>query len=187
MPISQTLFSSQNTEWETPQWLYEAANREYGPFHLDAAASPDNAKCQLYYTEREDGLSQLWLKRVWLNPPYNSQNIVKWLRKAWTEVSSGRTDLVCVLLPSRTSTRWFHRFVLPYAQIVFLSGRLRFLEYQREERLGKELPNSAPFDSILAIYRSRSELYKVRNELARDYREFMPNPYHILNKREFSF
>lgn len=53
------IFSSDTDKWETPQVLYDRLN-EIFCFNLDAAADEANHKCDRYFTEKEDGLSQSW-------------------------------------------------------------------------------------------------------------------------------
>ena len=53
------VFSSATDKWETPQDLYDRLN-EIFCFNLDAAADEANHKCDHYFTEKEDGLSQSW-------------------------------------------------------------------------------------------------------------------------------
>ena len=48
-----------------------------------------------------------------------------------------------MLIPARTDTRYFHEFILNRSEIRFIRGRLKFGD-------GK---NSAPFPSMLVIYR----------------------------------
>ena len=40
------LFSSKKQDWATPQALFDSVDKEFN-FTLDAAASPQNAKCPL--------------------------------------------------------------------------------------------------------------------------------------------
>lgn len=47
-----------------------------------------------------------------------------------------------MLLPARTDTKWFHEWVLPYAEIYFIKGRLKFGDSK----------NSAPFPSMIVIF-----------------------------------
>lgn len=49
-----------------------------------------------------------------------------------------------MLIPSRTDTRWFHRWIYGSAQIRFLKGRLRF------ETNGVAGDN-APFPSMIVV------------------------------------
>ena len=53
------MFSSQTDYWATPQWLFDELHKEFN-FTLDPCASQDNAKCERFYTKKEDGLKQNW-------------------------------------------------------------------------------------------------------------------------------
>lgn len=108
--------------WETPQWLFEKLDRAFG-FTLDVAASPENAKCDRYYTVDEDGLHQTWTGRIWMNPPY-SRDLGKWAQKAYEAMLAG--NLVVGLLPVRTDTRWWQKYVIPHAVVHYLAGRIKF-------------------------------------------------------------
>lgn len=79
-----------------------------------------------------------------MNPPYSNPG--PWCEKAVLEARRGKT--VVGLLRGDTSTRWFHDWVLPYAEVRFIKGRLRFGDS------GKP----APFPSIVAIWNSREML-----------------------------
>lgn len=59
MSINKGLFSSDDECWETPQSLFDELDREFH-FTLDAAATPDNAKCARFYTPQDDALKQSW-------------------------------------------------------------------------------------------------------------------------------
>ena len=115
------MFSSKTDLWETPQALFDELNAEFS-FTLDVCALPTNAKCADYYTPDMDGLKQPWQGRVWCNPPYGRQ-IGKWVEKAANAVES---DVVVMLLPARTDTKWFHEYIYNRAEIRFLKGRLKF-------------------------------------------------------------
>ena len=56
---TKVLYSSKEEKWATPQDFFDKLNDEFH-FTLDAAASPDNAKCPVYFTEEQDGLAQSW-------------------------------------------------------------------------------------------------------------------------------
>ena len=134
------MFSSKEEKWATPQELFDELNREFH-FTLDPAASDDNHKCDLYFTEKEDGLKQSRTGHtVFCNPPY-CRKTGDWVKKAYDECKTGGTKVV-MLLPSRTDTRWFHDYCLPYGEIRFIKGRLKF----------GEAKNSAPFGSMIVIF-----------------------------------
>ena len=138
---TDVMFSSKTDEWETPQDLFDELNREFG-FALDVCALPENAKCDLFFTPKTDGLSQSWKGHMcWMNPPYGRE-IGKWVKKAYEESQRGAT-VVC-LLPARTDTRWFHEYCTK-GEIRFIKGRLKF----------SGCKNSAPFPSMIVIFRRR--------------------------------
>ena len=138
---TKVLFSSKEEKWETPQDFFDKLNDEFH-FTLDAAASPDNAKCANYFTEEQDGLVQSWEGHtVWCNPPY-CRKTGAWVKKAYEEHQRTGCTVV-MLLPSRTDVRWFHDYILGKAEIRFIKGRLKFGGNK----------NSAPFPSIVVIYR----------------------------------
>lgn len=140
------LFSSATGEWGTPSWLFEELNREFN-FTLDPCASDSNHKVDKYYTIETNGLLQDWRGEVvFMNPPYGRE-IVAWVEKASLE-SKKKNTIVVGLLPARTDTRWFHDFIYKQTEIRFLKGRIKFIEES-----GEESKNSAPFPSMIVIWR----------------------------------
>lgn len=135
-------FSHAHDEWETPQWLYETLDKEFG-FTLDVAASTQNHKHAIYLSSNEDGLSQEWFGCAWMNPPYSQ--ISQWVRKAHEQAQRG-TTVVC-LVPSRTDTRWWHEFVVRSHEVRFIKGRLKF---------GGAKYN-APFPSAIVIFHAQTQ------------------------------
>lgn len=115
------MFSSKTAEWETPQAFFDRLNWKYH-FTLDAAAQPENAKCERYFTPKDDGLAKNWGGQiVWCNPPYGRE-IGKWVKKGYEE---SKESVVVMLLPARTDTGWFHDYCTK-GVITFLRGRLKF-------------------------------------------------------------
>lgn len=130
--------ASKSVEWETPKWLFDELNSEFN-FTIDVCATHDNAKCDRYFTIKEDGLSQQWTnERVWMNPPYGRE-ITKWVRKAYYQ--RFKAQIIVALLPSYTSAAWFHDYIYNKAEIRFLRGRLKFSNKE-----------GAPFGSIIVIW-----------------------------------
>ena len=74
--------SSKSDEWETPDDLFEKLNAEFN-FTLDPSCREYNAKCQKFYTAKDNGLSQDWTGNVvFVNPPYG-RAIGKWVEKCY--------------------------------------------------------------------------------------------------------
>jgi hypothetical protein len=86
---------------------------------------------------------QPWTGRVWCNPPYGRE-IGQWVAKAvGSTVVVPTAELVVMLLPARTDTRWWHSYVIPFGQPRFIKGRLKF----------GGAKNSAPFPSAVVVFR----------------------------------
>ena len=134
--INNAVFSSTTDMWETPKDLFDKLDEEF-KFQTDVCAIKQNAKCKSFYTPEQNGLKQIWTGVCWCNPPYG-RGIEKWMQKAY----ESNATVVC-LVPARTDTKWFHDFVLGKAEIRFIRGRLKFGNSK----------NSAPFPSMLVIYR----------------------------------
>ena len=149
---SPVIFSSKSWEWYTPPDLIESVLRFWGILEFDCdPASPrvdGPVPAKIRYTIREDGLSQPWMGKVWLNPPYGRQ-LGLWVQKAIAEVQTGRAEVVCLLIPGRTDTRWWHSLMDAGAQFHFLPGRIRFL------RENGEPGDASPFPSVLVFLGQR--------------------------------
>lgn len=128
-------------EWETPQWLFDDLDAEFG-FTLDAAASPGNAKCTAYYCGEwgRDGLANAWTGVVWCNPPYGGE-IGRWVERGYRQALLGA--VVVMLIPARTDTAQWHDYVMRAAEIRFIRGRLRF----------SGASGNAPFPSAVVVFR----------------------------------
>ena len=139
------MFSSKDDKWSTPQDFFDELNAEFG-FTLDPCADDSNHKCNKYYTEEDDGLLQDWKGEiVFCNPPYGKA-IKDWVRKAYIEGCKPNTTVV-MLIPARTDTIYFHKYIYHKAEIRFLKGRLKFGNSK----------NSAPFPSMVVVYRGPEE------------------------------
>lgn len=159
MALSPVMFGKASDEWETPQDFFAKWDARMGGFALDAAASPNNAKCRLWFGPGglcEDALAlKDWRvddsgRAIWLNPPYSRCR--EFIAKAREQSLQGGMPVVC-LVPSRTDTRWWHEHVYygdnmwwPGVEVHFVKGRLKF------GCTGKA-DNSAPFPSVVIVFR----------------------------------
>lgn len=142
--VNKSLFSTGTDTWETPQWLFDELNEEFG-FTVDVCAEDSTAKLPLYFTKEDDSLSMPWDRdwRVWCNPPYSSRLQDRFVRKCYEHWRNG--GFSCMLIPARTDTARFQTYILNNAEIRFIPGRLRFG--------GSD--NPAPFPSMLVIFHPR--------------------------------
>ena len=137
---TELMFSSKTDMWSTPQKFYDELNKEFN-FDLDPCATIENAKCDLYFTEEENGLTQDWEGfTVFCNPPYG-RVLKEWVQKCYEESLKPNTRVV-MLIPARTDTIYFHKYIYNVATIRFLKGRLKF----------GECTNSAPFPSMVVVF-----------------------------------
>jgi hypothetical protein len=111
-------------EWLTPPHIVHSL----GDFDLDPC-SPiirpwETAKN--YFTIEDDGLSQEWFGRIWLNPPYGRE-MIKFMKK----MTEYRQGIACLF--ARTDTDAFQDYIFPFANsIFFIDKRLKFCHVNGE-------------------------------------------------------
>ena len=132
--LSRVVFSRSSDEWGTPEHVYKSLDDE---FHFDDDPCPIEE-------EGNSGLLREWGKRCFINPPYS--DVYNWIARAHLEHTFGR--LVVLLVPSRTDTRWWHKYAMEADEIRFIKGRLRF----------GNAKNSAPFPSAIVIFRGQQKM-----------------------------
>ena len=133
MKSKHIAFKSLTQDWETPKEFYDKLNKEFN-FDFDPCPLKN-------YTNggKVDGLNCEWGKRNFVNPPYKSKEQDAFVKKGFEEWKKGK--LIVFLIPARTDTIRFHKYILPYAEIRFIKGRLKFSGHK----------NPAPFPSMICI------------------------------------
>lgn len=127
--------------WATPKELYNKLNSEFN-FDFDP--------CPLH--SDFDGLMINWGGVNYINPPYSRKLKEAFVLKAIEESKMGK--LCVMLLPVSTSTKLFHKHILPNAkEIRFLEGRVKFLGVNTK---GEYVTDKAPMhDSMIVIFDGR--------------------------------
>jgi hypothetical protein len=80
--------NSGNNEWYTPADYIEAAREVMGSIDIDPASNDiaqETVKAAVYYTAETNGLDKEWRGNVWMNPPYASDLIGKFIDKLVSE------------------------------------------------------------------------------------------------------
>lgn len=149
--MNPVVFSSKDSTWPTPQYLFDWLNARFH-FTLDVCAVENSAKCERYFSPKENGLIQDWSKdRCYMNPPYG-KDIKYWVQKAHEESLKGA--LVVGLLPAKIDTNWWWDWVQGKALVNYFHGRLTF-------EGGKA---GAPFPSAIALWYGFPENGKIKGE-----------------------
>lgn len=138
--MNRVVFSHQSFYWNTPLNVFYELDNEFH-FTLDPCTSDNNLNLPKYFTQSDNGLYMYWSDQiVFCNPPYNQ--LYKWVEKSYYEWKN-HNAIVVMLIPARTDTKWFHKFILPNCEIRFIEGRLRFSGSK----------NNAPFPSMICIFK----------------------------------
>ena len=135
----------------TPAALFLPLQLRHG-FTLDAAASPDNAKVERFYSRQDSALVKSWAGEVvWCNPPYS--DLDTWVRYARLQVRLGCRKVVLLLPANRTEQRWWQEDIEPDRDrpgsgvaVHFLPGRINFGKPGNE---AGRYRTSAPFGCCL--------------------------------------
>lgn len=104
----KTLTSEETPEWYTPPMIVDRARRCLGGIDLDPAS---NATAQqwinaaAYYTADDNGLTQSWAGRVWLNPPFD--DTAAWVDQIDAEYMSGQVTAAILLVNSAPGYNWW--------------------------------------------------------------------------------
>lgn len=139
MKSEKCAFKSLKQDWGTPKEFYDKLDKEFG-FDFDPCPKSN------YLTGGTiNGLECEWGKVNFVNPPYTSKEQDLFVKKGFEQWKKGKT--VVFLIPARTDTKRFHDYLLPYAEIRFIKGRLKF----------EGAKFTAPFPSMVCILRANKE------------------------------
>lgn len=116
---------SASVEWFTPRWIFEKLGIRFDTDPCHPIIPLPWVPVRLTYNVNDDGLAQIWVGNVWLNPPYG-KGMIKWMKRMHEH---GRG---IALVFARTDTRWFHLYCAKADAILFLEKRVKFVD--RDEK-----------------------------------------------------
>jgi hypothetical protein len=148
---SKILFSIPKThEWYTPPHIIESVQAVLGTIDLDPCSNAKgyaaNVPASKHFTLEDDGLTQEWHGRVFVNPPFG-KHLPDWVEKLEREILFGRCQESIILTPARTDTRWFSSFWNRH--ICWISGRLKF----------SGASEAAPFATVLVYHGKNPQVF----------------------------
>jgi ParB family transcriptional regulator, chromosome partitioning protein len=122
-------------EWFTGGEYIKFARAVLGKIDCDPAScaiANRTVRAATYFTKADDGLSQQWRGKVFLNPPF--QLAGQFVGKLVSEIESGRVKAAILLVPDATDTSWYHQALNTCAAFCIPRGRVQF--YHPEKSIG---------------------------------------------------
>lgn len=98
-----------------------------GTIDLDPAScdvANETVQATQYYTKQDSGLEHDWYGNVWMNPPYSSDLIGKFVDKLVDELPNIKNAIV--LVNNATDTSWFHKMARQCSAVCFVNKRVKF-------------------------------------------------------------
>lgn len=153
-------YNSGNNEWYTPSDIIEMARSVMGSIDLDPASSIEAnnvVKATRIFDIVINGLEQEWSGNVWLNPPYGTESVGKFVDKLLEELPNIQQAIV--LVNNATETEWFGKLVEFTKAMCFPKGRIRY--WVPGEKTGSPLQGQALFyygdnrDKFIEVFREK--------------------------------
>ncbi|MBE1302005.1 MAG: hypothetical protein GJ680_19130 [Alteromonadaceae bacterium] len=145
--------SSGDVELYTPPDIVEMARQVLGSIDLDPASSEianQRVQAKKIFTEKDDGLKQEWVGKVWLNHPFGARELpckknckkkicgkrgyhrltefpgnAVWMNKLHESYTNGRVSAALCITYASTSEKWF-KVLKEHHAICFIDGRTGF-------------------------------------------------------------
>ncbi len=125
-------YSSESNEWYTPAVYLQSIRDFFGEIDLDPASNAianEAVQAKDIYTANDNGLALPWNGRIFVNPPYGTENgqslAGQFCAKAIQEHAAGNASEIIILVNSVHSQKW-QAPLYDYA-ICFVDHRIKFV------------------------------------------------------------
>ena len=116
-----------NDVWETPDQIFHQATNIFSVYpRLDVCATSENRKCEFYFDEIADGLTQIFWLDSWCNPPYSQAS--KLIKKCHDESKKNNINVIALLNVTPDTKAWHEYILNNKAEIFFIKGRIKFIK-----------------------------------------------------------
>jgi len=119
---------SGNVEYFTPGYILDVVRTHLGAIDLDPFSNKkanQSVKATQFYSLEDDGFSQPWFGRVWMNPPFGKFTRLC-THKFVMEYVVGSVEEGCCITHANTSERWFQE--LAQFPQCFLCPRVSYID-----------------------------------------------------------
>ena len=122
-------------EWYTPSGIVELARKAMGSIDLDPAScevAQKTVKAGRFHSKDDSGLDHDWSGNVYINPPYTTGLVDKFIHKAIASYKAGSVSQVVILLNAIIDTKYGQDLQKASSAVCFPAGRVKFVSPNRK-------------------------------------------------------
>lgn len=110
-----------SVEWYTPPWVFEKLGIEFDMDVCTVKGGMPHIPAKNVLSKEDNGLTTKWEGSVWCNPPYGKET------SAWLDKFAKHGNGISLVF-ARTDTKWFHDIISKVDAVLFVKGRIQFID-----------------------------------------------------------